>query len=112
MVRVVKGNSELRIPDSEVTAYLRQGYAVVDASGSIVDVGKQLTYDELVTQYKQNTRTIRRQEAKIAELEAEVSRLHTIIAEEAAKTSANGVKEERRANGEAETKAAQRAGKA
>lgn len=55
MVRVVKGNSELRIPDSEVTAYLRQGYAVVDASGSIVDVGKQLTYDELVTQYKQNT---------------------------------------------------------
>ena len=105
MVRVVKGNSELRIPDSEVTAYLRQGYAVVDASGSIVDVGKQLTYDELVTQYKQNTRTI-------AELEAEVSRLHTIIAEEAAKTSANGVKEERRANGEAEMKAAQRARKA
>ena len=112
MVRVVKGNSELRIPDSEVTAYLRQGYAVVDASGCIVNVGKQLTYDELVSQYKQDARTIRRQEAKIAELEAEVSRLHTIIAEEAAKTSDSGVKEKRRANGDTETKASQRAEKA
>lgn len=111
MIRVVKGNSELRVPDSEATAYLKQGYAVVDASGNAVEVGKQLTYDELVSKNKQDARTIRRQEAKIEELEAEVSRLHTIIAEEAAKTSTSDDRCERQANGGAENKAAQRAKK-
>ncbi len=111
MVRVVKGNSELRVPDNEAAAYLKQGYAVVDARGNAVEVGKQLTYDELVSKTKQDARTIRRQEAKIAELEAEVSRLNTIIAEEALKTSTSDAKAERRANGGAENKTAQGAKK-
>lgn len=118
MTRVVKGNTELRVPDSEVTTYLNQGYVVIGANGKLVQVSKSFTYDELVTFYKHNERTIKRQGAKIDEqnatiaekditissLNAEVERLNAIIAAGASKTSADGGETKTQATTPEETK--------
>lgn len=125
MVRVVNGNSELRVADDEVAAYLEKGYAVVGSDGKPIKVKKAYTYDELITICQKQERTIRRhdvyvaetetkiaeKDAEIADLKAEINRLNQIINAEPAKTSVETLNAETEANGEAEKKTAQRAKK-
>lgn len=126
MVRVCKGNTELRVADNDVAAYLEKGYAVIDSNGDKIVTSKAYTYEELATMHKTHERTIQRQGArisaqdaeiadkdgKIKELEAEIVKINEKLAAEAPKTSSDEQKAESGTTGSRKTKASQNAAEA
>ena len=125
MVRILNGNSELRVNEDELAAYLDKGYAVVGADGKAVKVKKAYTYAELATLCQKQDREIRRfgayvseaetkiaeKDAEIADLKAEISRLNKIIDAEPEKTSVSARNADQAATEGAEKKTANRAKK-
>ena len=80
MVTLIKGNAEMRVPDEDVTAYLRKGYAVVDAHGNVMQTAKVYSYDELLVLNRSHERTIHRQTLALEEKDAEIARLSAALA--------------------------------
>ena len=50
MPRIIKGGRELVVSDSDVTAYLNQGYAVIDEKGNVLSKAKAVTFQEVMAE--------------------------------------------------------------
>ena len=104
MVTLFKGNAELRVADEDVTAYLRKGYAVVDAHGNVMQTAKVYSYDELLVINKKNERIIHRQNLALEEKDAEIARLSAALANAEAKNLAGAHAEPSKTSAESESK--------
>lgn len=123
MVRIVNGNSELRVNEADLAAYLEKGYAVISDGGQVFKPKKVYSYAELVLLCEKQERAIRRHDAYVAEtdakiakkdaeivkLKAEIKRLNPIIDAEPAKTSAETPKVDSAATEAVKKKTAQSA---
>ncbi len=74
MTRMKKGGRELVVSDSDVAAYLNEGYAVIDEKGNVLSRAKSVTYGEAMAE---NGDLRKRVQALTASLEA----AHTEIAD-------------------------------
>lgn len=122
MIRVIKGNREVCIDDADLSAYLEQGYSVIDNKGNVVKVGKATTIAEVIAENKAMKKEHEKMERHIAEihdkmlekndtitaLENELAELKKTIAASKPTTGAGNTKETdqkpKTENGKVETK--------
>ena len=77
MTRLKRDNREIVVRDEDVTAYLEQGYAVIDNHGNVIAEGKAMDYGTALQRIAQLearnhdlTAALNAANARIAELEA------------------------------------------
>ena len=77
MTRLKRDNREIVVRDEQVTAYLKQGYAVIDARGNVIAEGRAMDYGsamqriaELEARNAGLAASLEQARARIAELEA------------------------------------------
>lgn len=77
MTRLKRDNREIVVRDEMVTAYLAEGYAVIDNHGNVIAEGKAMDYGEAlqrIAQLEARNRdlaeALNKAHARIAELEA------------------------------------------
>lgn len=75
MPRIIKGGRELVVSDSDVTAYLNQGYAVIDEKGNVLSKAKAVTFQEVMTE---NTELKKRVKELATAQEAATTELATL----------------------------------
>ena len=77
MTRLKRDNREIVVRDEMVTAYLEQGYAVIDNHGNVIAEGKAMDYGAALQRIAQQearihdlTEALNNANARITELEA------------------------------------------